>query len=97
MSTPLAAALPTRFKWGILRKNHLYEDVQSHNVLAVIAFLTMSILAHCLLTYVLFAGFVAVWIAGVRIPDEKRFLLLSVAMWFVAAFSLWLHGPLPHQ
>ncbi|TDN39843.1 hypothetical protein E4631_23305 [Hymenobacter sp. UV11] len=94
---PITLALPSRFKFGILRKAHLYEDVQGHNVPAILFFLSMSILAHCFLAYVLFAGFVAVWIAGVRIASEKRFLLLSALMWFAAFASLWLHGPLGHE
>lgn len=93
----IAITLPSRFKFGILRKAHLYEDVQGHNLLAILGFLAMSIVTHSFLAYALFVGFLAVWVAGIRFTNEKRFLLLSAVMWFAAVASLCLQGLLAHK
>lgn len=71
---------PAPFKLGVLRKSHLFEDTQSHNLLLALGFLLTGLISHNLTCYILFMGFAAVWVAGIRLADEKTFYRLSGAM-----------------
>lgn len=96
MSTTTTTTAASRFKLGTLRRTHMYEDVQGHNQLAFLFFLAMSLLAHCVLAYVLFALFLALWLAGLRIANEKLFFKLSGLAVLITVVSLYFHGPFSH-
>jgi hypothetical protein len=80
----------TSFKFGVLRKSHMREDVQHHYQRLALAFLLTSLLTHNLTCYVLCAGFAAVWLAGLKLASDQTFLRLSLAMAVIACLAIGL-------
>ncbi|MDF7815565.1 MULTISPECIES: hypothetical protein [Hymenobacter] len=68
----------TQFKFGVIRKEHLFTDLQGHNLLAALFFLVLSLVVHSLPAYALFMGFGGVWMAGIFANREVFYFLNTV-------------------
>jgi hypothetical protein len=80
----------THFKFSVLRKSHLREDVLRHYQLLALVFLLTSLLTHNLTCYMLCAGFAAVWFAGFKLTSDQTFVRLSLAMAVIACLAIGL-------